>query len=188
MFIVMKLTGLGLACLSSDQIYATAVNAGFPPNVAVTMTAIALRESGGCPSVVNKRAPGANGPSDPGEDSRGLWQINTRAVPALVTSLGGPDALSDPAINAMAAFQMWGGSDANLDIAWYVNRPVYREAYERFLPEALAAAERVSGGVIDDVGAYDPPYPAPSTASAAGISMGAVALGLAGLFLLTRES
>ena len=52
--------------LPPEAIYAAARQAGFSPDQAVTMTAIALAESGG--------NPGAHNPN--GEDSRGLWQIN----------------------------------------------------------------------------------------------------------------
>ena len=52
--------------LGAEEIYAVARQAGFSPDQAVTMTAIALAESGG--------NPGAHNPN--GEDSRGLWQIN----------------------------------------------------------------------------------------------------------------
>ena len=54
---------------SVDEVYGFARAAGFSPDQAVTMTAIAMAESGG--------RSGARNPV--GEDSRGLWQINVRA-------------------------------------------------------------------------------------------------------------
>jgi hypothetical protein len=53
--------------LTADQIYAYAIGAGFPPQTAVTMTAIALRESSGQTDAYNGTPP---------DDSYGLWQIN----------------------------------------------------------------------------------------------------------------
>lgn len=74
------------------QIYAHARGAGFSPDQATTMTAVALAESGG-----NSRA---HNPT--GEDSRGLWQINARAHPDLARRYD----LYDPAQNARAAFEV----------------------------------------------------------------------------------
>ena len=54
---------------SAEQIYSFARQAGFSPDEAATMTAIALAESGG-----NSKAH-----NPVGEDSRGLWQINGRS-------------------------------------------------------------------------------------------------------------
>ena len=143
------LIGLGTACapiMTADQIYQVAAAAGFPtsgnPSTATKMTAIALRESTGCPNAHN---PG------PGEDSYGLWQINVQGNPTILGQLGltDPSQLYDPGTNAAAAFLMWGGNDANLDTAWYINRPGYSQAYLAQLPAAQQAALDVSGTVPD---------------------------------------
>lgn len=132
--------GLGAACatLNPVQIFQVATAAGFPWSTAIQMTAIALRESGGCPTAHN---PG------PGEDSYGLWQINVQGNPGILGQLGlsDPTQLYDPATNAAAAFLMWGGNDANLNTAWYINQPGYSQAYLAQLPAAQAAADQVAG-------------------------------------------
>lgn len=131
-----QVRGLGAACqsyLSPVQIFQVAKDAGFPWSTAIEMTAIALRESGGCTTAHN---PG------PGEDSYGLWQINVQGNPGILSALGlsDPSQLYDPATNAAAAFLMWGGNDANLNTAWYINKPGYSEAYQAQLPIAQQAA------------------------------------------------
>lgn len=150
--------GLGAACaaLSPDDIYAIARRAGFPSDVAVTMTAIAERESSGCPSAYN----GGNPPG--AEQSYGLWQINVKGNPTIVQRIGAgsSQALFDPDVNARAAFLLWGGNNANLNTAWYINRPGYKEAYEQYLPLAQQAAARVDGGagpIYAATGASDAP-------------------------------
>jgi hypothetical protein len=139
--------------LSPQQIYETMRRAGFPDDVfvapgitvAMAMTAIALRESGGVAGAFN------NNP-DTGDRSYGLLQINC-------FELGTPEArrlfgivdekeLLDPDVNAHAGFVLWGGNNRNLEIAWYVNKPapltpsqlVYQARYEAHLPAAQAAA------------------------------------------------
>jgi hypothetical protein len=77
---------------SAEQIYGFARQAGFSPDQAATMTAIALAESGGDSRSHNPF----------GEDSRGLWQINARAHPDLAQKYN----LYDPAQNARAAFEV----------------------------------------------------------------------------------
>lgn len=149
---LLPMTGLGAACspiLSMDQIYQLARGAGFPPDVAVQMTAIAMRESAGCPNAHN---PGTLGVQ---EDSYGLWQINALANPGLLASMGISAAqLLDPATNAAAAYQLWGGSASNLNTAWAINKSgppyYYAEKYQQYLPAAQLAAARVdgSGGTI----------------------------------------
>jgi len=165
------LIGLGAACgpiMTADQILQVALNAGFPSDTAVKMVAIALRESGGCPSAHN---PG------PGEDSYGLWQINVLGNPTILSQLGlsDPTALYDPGTNAAAAFLIWGGNDNNLDVAWYINRPGYQQAYEAYLPAAQQAAQDVLGSVPADTTVLS------AGLNPAGLSSGqiAVAAGLA---------
>lgn len=138
--------------MTAIEIYQTARNAGFPPNTAITMTAIALRESGGNPMAYNGTPP---------DDSFGLWQINM--LGSLGTArlqqfgLSDPSQLFDPDTNARAAYQIWGGNDANLSAAWYIDRPVYKERYEQYLPAAQEAASVVDGG-IDSVGGWTDPF------------------------------
>lgn len=131
--------------LSADQIYAYAIGAGFPPSTATTMTAIALRESSGQTDAYNGTPP---------DDSYGLWQINMigNLGPARRAQFGISDnsELFDPGVNAAAAYQVWGGNDANLDIAWYIDRPgMNRDRYLAFLPQAQAAAARAGATVIN---------------------------------------
>jgi hypothetical protein len=109
----MRLAGLG-ALLSTDQIAQYAMGAGFPPATAQWMAAIALRESGGNPYAHNP------GTAAVPEDSYGLWQINVRANPGVLSALGltDPTQLYDPATNARAAAWLWAGNDNNILIAW----------------------------------------------------------------------
>lgn len=137
----MRLSGLG-STLTPDQIYSTALGAGFPPSVATQMTAIALRESSGNPGATNLSST---------EQSYGLWQINVQGNPGLMSALGitDPSQLLDPATNARAAAYLYGGNPNNLNVAWYIDRPGYQQAYEQYLPAAQQAALDVSGGGID---------------------------------------
>lgn len=138
----MRLHGLG-ATLTPDQIFQTALNAGFPSAVATQMTAIALRESSGNPNATNLSST---------EQSYGLWQINIQGNPGLMAQLGitDPSQLLDPAVNAQAAYILYGGNPANLNTAWYINQPGYSAAYLAQLPAAQqAAADVLGGGSID---------------------------------------
>ena len=80
-----------MAVLSAQEIYRYARLAGFSPDQAATMTAIALAESGGNTDAHNPR----------GENSKGLWQINVAAH----KDLAGTN-LFDPVENARAAFRV----------------------------------------------------------------------------------
>lgn len=122
--------------LSAGDLYQLALSAGFPPDTAVKMAAIALRESGGNPAAFNGVPP---------DESYGLWQIN------MLGSLGdrrlklfgltSKAQLFDPATNARAAYLTWGGNDRNLDVAWsIVSNPTQKALYEQYLPVAMAAA------------------------------------------------
>lgn len=124
--------------MTAAEIYRVARAAGFPPVVAVTMTAIALRESGGDPNAFN-------GNQKTGDRSYGLWQINMlgNLAPARMKLFGITEELQllDPAINAWAAFRLWGGDNKNLSVAWYIDRGgAYQARYELHLPAAQAAA------------------------------------------------
>jgi hypothetical protein len=125
--------------LTDDELYA-AFRAHFPGEVATTMTAIALRESGGDPTAYN-------GNETTGDHSYGLTQINLMDpnVSALMARNGITSTeLLTPDGNAKAAALLWGGKNSNLNLAWYINHAgtayVYR--YEGFLPRAQAAALR----------------------------------------------
>lgn len=171
----MRLHGLGASCgtsvLSPGDLYNLATSVGFDSDTAVTMAAVALRESGGCPTAHN---PG------PGEDSYGLWQINIQGNPGIVSALGlsSPTDLYDPSTNAQAAYYLYAGNPANLDVAWYINRPGYKEAYQQYLPAVLAAAGQspITGPL--------PPIQDPSTNSGALIALGAATL--FGYLILSR--
>lgn len=113
-----------MAVLSAQEIYRYARLAGFAPDQAQTMTAIALAESGG--------NTGAHNPV--GEDSRGLWQINVAAH----QDLAGVD-LADPLENARAAFRV-SGQGANIS-PWTVTHGGADARYLQFRDEAQAAAQ-----------------------------------------------
>lgn len=127
--------------MSPLEIYETMRGAGFLPVVAVTMTAISLRESSGDPTAFN-------GDAKTGDRSYGLLQINMASpqVSALIKSkipqvAADEKALLDPGINARAGMLLYAGSVANLNIAWYINHPgPYQQRYESHLPAAQAAA------------------------------------------------
>lgn len=141
--------GLSLPCpcvilpdMDAASIYSLARQVGFPPDVAVKMTAIALRESGGNPNAHNPVPP---------DDSYGLWQIN------MIGDLGrarlqqfglqNKEQLYDPLTNARAAYIIWGGNDSVLNgsSGWGIALPGYKEAYQAFLPAAEEAAAQVEG-------------------------------------------
>lgn len=138
-----------MATLSAEEIYRYAVMAGFTPDQAVTMTAIALAESSG--------NTGAHNPH--GEDSRGLWQINSAVHP----EFDGQD-LYDPLTNAKAAYSV---SINGTDISpWTTAHGIGDAAYLQFRDEADVAA-RMSGdnavGNWTGVEGYGHPAPAAGT-------------------------
>ncbi|MEJ3746711.1 NlpC/P60 family protein [Actinomycetes bacterium KLBMP 9797] len=109
---------------SAEQIYGFARRAGFSPDEAATMTAVALAESGGNSQAHNPVR----------EDSRGLWQINVRAHPDLARRFN----LYDPLQNAQAAFEVSGGGrDAS---PWTVIHGGTAARYLRFKDDAQRAA------------------------------------------------
>lgn len=115
---------------TARQIYTFAVEAGFTPDQAVTMTAIALAESGGRADAHNPR----------GEDSRGLWQINVQAHPQFAQQ-----DLYDPRENARAAYQV---SSRGTDVSpWTVTHRGPEARYLRFRKEAQAAGDSPGLGV-----------------------------------------
>src|SRR6266508_307814 len=115
---------------TAEQIYAFARQAGFDPDEAATMTAIALAESGG----------DSRSHATVGEDSRGLWQINVRAHPDLGASMD----LYDPLQNARAAYQVsHGGGDVS---PWTVTHGGLSARYLRFRDKAESAAAAYGDG------------------------------------------
>ncbi len=136
--------------LTDVEIYAHARSAGFTPNQAVTMTAIALAESGGDPTSLNDR----------GEHSIGLWQINL----AVHTGTEFNEAEGfDPAANARLAYQV---STQGEDIGrWTVT---HRDKGARYLQVAdRAEAAAAEYGEPRAKGSGNPPldYRAPVIAA-----------------------
>lgn len=127
--------------LSDVEIYRHARNAGFTPNQAVTMTAIALAESSGNPSSLNDR----------GEYSVGLWQINL----AVHTGPEFNDATGfDPATNARLAYEVSAKGD---DIGrWTVTHRGKGARYLQFADRAEAAA--AEAGDHGAKGSWNPPH------------------------------
>ena len=84
-----------------------------------------------------------------GDDSYGLLQINMAAkltaawLEERIPGLAGNHAmLLDPDVNAHAAFLLWADDDANLNVAWYINRAPYRAAFESHLPAMMRTSPR----------------------------------------------
>jgi cell wall-associated NlpC family hydrolase len=112
-----------MAVLSAVEIYRYARLAGFSPDQAVTMTAVALAESGGNTNAHNPH----------GENSQGLWQINAAAHPNFAG-----ENLYDPLTNARAAFEVSGhGDDVS---AWTTTHGIGTAKYLSYQGEAEAAA------------------------------------------------
>ena len=127
--------------LTPTQVYAYARAAGFPPDTARKMVAIAQRESSLNPNVIGTLKAAK-------ETSYGLWQINLKeaGIKALMArNRIMADNIRDPQINARAAYLLWGGSDSNLNTAWYINRPGYQEAYQQYIPSVMAAIGQGTG-------------------------------------------
>ena len=106
------------------------------------MVAIAQRESGLRPDARCKNCIARPGGGFYPEDSIGLWQINMLGVfgDRRLKEFGILDReqLLRPDENARAAFKIWAGRDANLDIAWSINRDKPIPFRTRFL-KLLAA-------------------------------------------------
>lgn len=120
--------------LTITEILRIMLKAGFPSYVAVTMTAIALRESGG-----NQYA--FNGDIATNDRSYGLLQINMRVLGSYMAAFGitKERELFNPAVNARAGHVLWNGNNDNLNVAWYIDRPGYKDAYEVHLPDVQEA-------------------------------------------------
>lgn len=111
---------LGLAALgglSVQDVYNLARDAGFTPDVARSMVAIAQRESGLNPAAYASSVAGST------EASYGLWQINmsgTMGVARLLQfGISSPSQLLDPATNAAAAYSLSSGG-TNLS-PWHID-------------------------------------------------------------------
>jgi cell wall-associated NlpC family hydrolase len=140
--------------LSAREIYRFARMAGFSPDQATTMTAIALAESGGNTGAHNPR----------GEDSRGLWQINVRAHP----DLAGVN-LNDPLENARAAFRIsQGGADVS---PWTTTHKGGAAKYLAYRREAEAAALAAGDGTGLGNWTGTPGYGNPLSAGAGGAGL-----------------
>ena len=176
-----------MAALTADQILQVALQAGFPLDTATKMVAIALKESGGDPTAHN---------STPPDDSYGLWQINMfagvyngrdysgqAAQRMAAFGLSSPSDLFDPAVNAAAAYSIWGGNDASLAANWYIDRGADATRYQSYLPAAQLAASRFAaasgsptgggGGTATGQQSFSPgrsgaPLPRPGSTSAPG--------------------
>ena len=122
---------------SAEQIYGFAIAAGFSPDQATTMTAIALAESGGNGNSHNTTPP---------EDSRGLWQINANAHPDLASQYN----LYDPVDNAKAALLV-SNNGTNVS-AWTTTHHGVAAKYLRFKDQAQAAA--LAHGDGNDLGVW----------------------------------
>lgn len=131
--------------LTDAQIYQSARNAGFPPETAAKMVAIALKESGGNPQAHN---PNAN----TGDNSYGLWQINMIDKPGYPLGdqrrrqfgLSSNEDLWDPDKNAQAAYSIWNKDDVNLEKHWYImGRDKAR--YDQYIARGQAAASAAEG-------------------------------------------
>ncbi len=139
-----------VAVLPALEIYRYARLAGFSPDQAVTMTAIALAESGGDTGAHNPR----------GEDSRGLWQINVAAH----KDLAGQN-LYDPLVNARAAFRVSGsGRDVS---PWTTTHKSGNARYLAYRAEAENAA-RTAGDDATGNWTGTPGYGHPLSAGAGG--------------------
>jgi len=143
-----------MARLTTLQLYDLAKAAGFPPATAVKMVAIALRESAGDPQAHNGVPP---------DDSYGLWQINMlgKLGPQRLQLFGISKAadLFDPAVNARAAYILWGGNDNNLNVAWAINRNgavPWKDRYEANLPAAILAMQQREGAAAGPILAGNP--------------------------------
>lgn len=123
------------------QIYETMVQGGFTAAIAIVMTAIALRESGGIATAWNNN-------TATGDNSYGWLQIDmlNSNVASIVNKnilKGGPNSLLfTPLINAQTGAMLWAHHNDNLNLLWYINRTTtdYYTRYASFLPRAVAAA------------------------------------------------
>jgi hypothetical protein len=123
--------------MTAEEIFGILRTAGATPLICVVLTAIALRESAGVPTAHNANA-------KTGDDSYGLFQINMIGQLGVLRlkrfGLSRADQLLDPTVSAQCALKIWNGDNANLNRAWYIDKPGYKQRYEAHLPAAIAAA------------------------------------------------
>lgn len=122
-----RLPGGNARKLSDTEIYVTARAAGFSPDQAKTMTAIAIAESSGNAKATNDTRGRHDLPSGQSQEySLGLWQINVKANGDLLQGQK-PEALYDPLTNAKIAKQIYDRQGYN---AWsvYKNRSIYKRS------------------------------------------------------------
>lgn len=132
-----------MATLDPHEIYLVARHAGFTPDQAVTMTAIALAESSGKTD--------ANLVVGNTEDSWGLWQINMTVHKQSLGALGDP---TNPLVNANMAYQVsQGGADIG---RWTVTHSDKGARYLEFRQQAQEAA-RIAEPNANATGNWNPP-------------------------------
>lgn len=147
------------ANLSADQISNYAASAGFSGDALVTAVAVALGESGGNPNAAGD-----------GGNSIGLWQIYRPDHPEF-------DGwhLTDPAINAQAAFQVYSDAGGNFR-PWSAFK---NGSYQAFLATAQQGVMADARGVPMDPAANDLPIASNLPASTKNaLIAGAVAVGV----------
>lgn len=137
-----------VAFVTDKERYQLALKAGFTGSDAVTATALSIAENGsGDPTL-------ASGVNRNGTIDLGLWQINSAWWP----QFGGRDALTDPLVNAKAAFQVFVQQGFNAWCTFWptgcgganASNPTVQHNWEAAVARAQAAAAQVtdSGSVI----------------------------------------
>lgn len=121
------------------EIYMLLKRAGFMPDEATTMVAVAMAESGGRPAALN----------DQGEYSTGLFQINT--APGANTDLAYLD-LTDPLQNARAAKIVYDRQGLQ---AWTVTHRDKGLRYLSYVQDAMDAAAMVEGNSFTPMANWD---------------------------------
>lgn len=130
---------------SPEDIFNIAMAAGFSPSEAVTMTAIALAESGGKAGAENIQVD---------ERSQGLWQINLMAHQDKVPEGADP---YDVGVNAYLARLVYLGVGNGSISPWTVTHQDKGTPYLRYQDEAQQAA-RKQGYAVDGYWAGAPGY------------------------------
>jgi hypothetical protein len=127
---------VGPGMVTDVQRYQLARTAGFSPTDAITATAISIAEDGsGNPAAMSP--PNRNRTFD-----LGLWQINSSHW----AEFGGPNALTDPATNARAAFAIYARAGWCSWSTYLTTCGVgYTGAFAAFIGRARAAASQAGG-------------------------------------------
>lgn len=159
--------------MTVPEIYALLLRVGFPPETAVKMAAVAIKESNGNPRAFNGRGP---------DESYGLWQINLKGRlrgRLAEWGLSAPEDLYDPETNARAAYRLWAGNDSNIARHWGTQIEPYATAYRNALVRVKAAL-----GVSSSPSAFSfalPALPALPQVNQDTIVVGAAVLSVLGL-------